>query len=65
MLDHYTNIALWDLMKSLDDDETTILNFFERTPDIFESLPNLFDTNSAPVMKHVLIESMRERSDES
>ncbi len=65
MLDHYSNIALWDLMKSLDDDETTILDFYERTPDIFESLPGLFDTNSAPLMKQVLIESMRERSDES
>ncbi len=65
MLDHYTNIALWDLMKSLDENETTILNFFERTPDIFESLPGLFDTNSVPLMKHVLRESMRERSDAS
>ncbi len=54
MLDHYTNIALWDLMKSLDENKTTILDFFERTPDIFESLPNLFDTNSVPLMKQVL-----------
>ena len=65
MLDQYANIALWDLMKSLDDNETTILDFFERTPDLFESLPNLFDTNSAPLTKQVLIESKRERSDES
>ncbi len=65
MLDHYTNIASWDLMKSLDENETTILDFFERTPDIFESLPGLFDTNSALLTKHVLRESMQERSDES
>jgi len=65
MLDHYTNIALWDLMKSLDENETNSLDFFERTPDIFESFPNLFDTNSAPLLKQVLIASERERSDES
>jgi len=65
MLDHYAIIALWDLIKSLDEEETHILDFFERTPDIFESLPILFDTNSDLLTKQILIESKRERSDES
>ncbi len=49
MLDHYTNIALWDLLKSLDGEETSFMD--------------LFDIDCDSLTKQVLRESGEGRGD--